>query len=450
MMRMDIHLLRRFGLLLVGLAFASSTWAQQSATRMTLDQAIAYAMEHNFKLIRARLDVEDARQQVIETTAIGLPQINGGVDYNYYIELPTSLVPAKFFDPTAPEGTFAELQFGTKHNLTLKAQLSTLVFDGSYLVGLQAARKYAVLAAQQYVAAQAEVRNSVRDAYLPALIVRRNVEILDKNIATLQGMLEETRAMYAQGFVERLDVDRLELSLAQLTNQRDNLARQLETALNYLKFQMGYPLDQPLDIADDIETLLADGVPEEWLTGPIDPSQRPEYQAAQTGVELNELNIRRYQAGYLPSLAAFGSYQRQLQGNKLSDGSWFPVAIVGAQLNVPIFDGLSKKAKIQRAKIDLEQARSQTKELARAIQLEVANARTNYLSARERVATSRSNMELAERIYETTRIKYREGVGSSLELTQAEQALYQAQQAYTQALYDMLVAKTALMKALGK
>ncbi len=417
---------------------------------MSLKQAIEYALAHNYKLARARMDVQDARYQVIETRAIGLPQLSGGLDYKYYIELPTSLVPAKFFDPAAPEGTFAELQFGTKHNFTFNGQLSTLIFDGSYLVGLQAARKYAVLAAQQYVVAQEEVRNAVREAYLPALIVRRNVAIADKNIATLQQLLQETRAMYAEGFVERLDVDRLELSLAQLMSQRAHLVRQLETALNFLKFQMGYPLDQPLDIADDIETLLAEGMPEAWLSKTFDLQQRPDYQVLQTNLALNELNVRRYQAGYLPSLAAFGSYQQQLQGNKLSDGAWFPVAVVGAQLNVPIFDGLSKWAKIQRAKLDVLQARSQLDELAQAIQLEVANARTNYLNARDRVTTSHANMELAERIYDTTRIKYREGVGSSLELTQAEQSLYQAQQAYTQALYDMLVAKMALMKALGK
>ncbi len=424
--------------------------AQPQAGRMTLEQAVAYAMEHNFALVRARLDVEDARQRVVETTAIGLPQLQGGVDYNYYIELPTSLVPAKFFDPAAPEGTFAELQFGTKHNLTLRGQVNTLVFDGAYLVGLQAARKYAALAARQYAAVQAEVRHKVREAYLPALVVRRHLAILDKNIASLQRLLAETRALYEQGFVERLDLDRLELSLARLANERDRLSRQLETALNFLKFQMGYPLDQPLDIADEVEALLAEGVPETWLGGPVDAEQRPEYQVARANIELSELNIRRHQAGYLPSLVAFGSYQRQLQGNKLSDGSWFPVAVVGAQLNVPIFDGLSKKAKIERARIELEQARLQSAELQRAIQLEVANARAGYLDARQRVATSRSNMELAERIYETTRIKYREGVGSSLELTQAEQQLYEAQQAYTQALYDMLVAKTALQKALGK
>lgn len=447
---MNFYLLRHLAIAYLWLIGGGVLHAQPEAVRMTLEQAVAYAMEHNFTLMRARLDVEDARQRIVETTAIGLPQLQAGIDYNYYIELPTSLVPAKFFDPTAPEGTFAELQFGTKHNLTLKGQLSTLVFDGTYLVGLQAARKYAVLAARRYAAAQAEVRKGVRDAYLPALVLRRHAAILDKHIASVQRLLSETRAMYEEGFVERLDVDRLELSLARLTSERGRLRTRLERALNFLKFQMGYPLDQPLDLADELETLLAGGVPDAWLHGPVDPAQRPEYQVARANVEFTALNIRRYQAGYLPSLAAFGSYQRQLQGNKLSDGSWFPIAVVGAQLHVPIFDGLSKKAKIERARIDLEQARLQATELERAIHLEVANARAAYLDAREQVSTRRAHVELAERIYKTTRIKYREGVGSSLELTQAEQQLYEAQRAYTQALYDMLVAKVKLLEALGK
>jgi len=183
----------------------------------------------------------------------------------------------------------------------------------------------------------------------------------------------------------------------------------------------------------------------------VNYEKRPEVRVLELGINLNQLNVDLNKSGYLPSLAAFGSYQQSAQGNNLFDNPvWVPSAVVGLQLNVPIFDGFEKRAKINRAKLDLEEAMMQKTRLERAINLEVSNARTSYQNAMKRLDTRDKNMKLANRIYETTRIKYKEGVGSSLEISQAEQALYDAQQNYIQARYDLLVAKRALDKALGE
>jgi len=180
------------------------------------------------------------------------------------------------------------------------------------------------------------------------------------------------------------------------------------------------------------------------------PSQRPEVALIDQAIRMSELNVKLNKAGYLPSLRAFGTVQQQYQGDDFETGFWAPAAFVGLNLNVPIFDGLNKKAKIQRARLELEKTRNQREELLRGIRLEVATAQTNYRSASERLERQQQNLELAERIYETAQIKYREGVGSSLEVTQAEQSLYSTQSNYMQALYDMLLAKERLEMALGE
>ncbi|MEM9821986.1 MAG: TolC family protein, partial [Bacteroidota bacterium] len=222
--------------------------------------------------------------------------------------------------------------------------------------------------------------------------------------------------------------------------------------INFLKFSMGFPMNEVLGVADQLEGLLEEAK-EEVLAGAIDFYNRPEYKVAEYGIRLNELNIELYKSGYWPSVRALGSYQYGYQGNQLfrgDDGFWVPTALVGLRVNVPIFDGFEKRAKVERAKIGLSIARNQKKELERVITLEVSNARTEYVNAREQVQSQERNLKLAEKIYNTTQVKYREGVGSSLELTQAEQVLYQTQQNRTQALYQLLLAKKRLDIALGK
>lgn len=447
-------------LLACALVFINTVLSAQQS--FTLDQAVQYALDQSLSIKRSQINITDADEQIIERRATGIPQLSLGVDYNYFIDIPTQILP-DFLSPAVYGVLFQEglleprpistdgttpAQFGTKHNLTAGLNLRTMIFDGSYFVGLKAARRYRAYVQQDLVRVRTEVRQQVIDAYLPALLIQENLRILDRNIENLSQLLFETKAQYREGFVEQLDVDRLELSLANLRTERDNLERQREVVLNVLKYVMGYPLNQPIEISGDIESVYVDAA-EADLLDPINYERRPEYKVASIGVELNELNVDLFRSTYLPTLNAFGSYQQSMFANKLSEGQWFPTTVVGLNLNVPIFDGLNKKAKIQRARLDLELAQNQRTELQRVIDMEVLNARINYLNAQERMRSQQKNMALAERIYQTTQVKYREGVGSSLEIVQAEQSLYQTQQNYQQALYDLLTAKTALDKALG-
>lgn len=445
------------------------TSGRAQPTVVSLDEAVKYALGNSNTIKNARLSIADADAQIIERRAFGLPQLNGSVNYQHYLKVPVQPLPENFqvfglvfadLMPFLSESTQQILMnqnsgddsggvaFVLKNNLTASLNLETMIFDGSYFVGLKAAKAARSYAAQDLLTKERTVRNQVIDAYYPVLLVDENLELLQKNISNLEQLKFETTELYKAGFAEQLDIDRLELSLINLQTERDNLNRQRELAVANLKYAMNYPQDAELQVSGDLEDMLTEA-PEGTLTDNINFERRPEVGLIDQALQLNELNVQVNKIAYLPSLRGFATYQNSYYGNDLTNGFWAPAALVGLTLNVPIFDGFDKKAKIQRAKLDLEEVINQRADLIQGITLEVQNARISYLNARERLANQQKNLELAERIYNTTQIKYREGIGSSLEVSQAEQSLYTTQSNYMQAWYDLVVARAALQKALN-
>ncbi len=433
-------------IIFVSLVFIELGFAQ---SKMSLDQAIDYAMLNNPEIVNAKLALNDADAQIEERKSIGLPKVNGTLEFNHYPQVPKQALPEAFalaFGLPADESN--EVSFLLKNNFTAGVSASSLLFDGTYLTGLKAARLLKNYTQMQLHAKEKEVQNNVMDAYLPSLLIVETDKTLAKNIANLEKVLFETREIYKAGFAEQLDVDRLELSLANLVTEKEALEQQKEVAINTLKFVLAYPINEPLELEDNIESLLVES-DKKKLTEEINFKNRPEFKVAEIGLELGELNIEQYERGYWPNLAAFGAYQYQYQGDNFSDGFWAPTFLLGARVNVPIFDGFQKRAQKDRATIELKQNINRKMMLVDLINLEVSNARKMYLLAKDKLASQDKNLALAERIYKTTQIKYKEGVGSSLEVSQSEQSLYQTQQNRIQAMFDLLRAKVALDQALG-
>ncbi len=451
--------------------------AQQQAVQMTLEEAIDYALENSLKIKNAQVDIADAEEQIVERRSTGLPQVTGSANFQHYMAVPRQPLPEGFdifglfgqalavdlydqlSEPTqmAVDQSFSGgnatggeegIAFFLQNNFTASINVDAMIFDGSFFVALEAAKQYRKYTLREFATKQREVENAVVEAYLPVLLVQENISLLQKNINNLENLLFETRELYKAGFAEQLDIDRQKLSLSNLRIERENLVRQKELALNNLKYTIGYPISEPLVVTDDLEAMATEAAV--LLRQDPNPSARPEVALIDQAIRMNELNIKLNKAGYLPSLRAFGTAQQQYQGDDFETGFWAPAAFVGLNLSVPIFDGLNKKAKIQRARLELERTRNQREDLVRGIRLEVNQARTNFRNAANRLENQQENLELAGRIYETAQIKYREGVGSSLEVTQAEQSLYSTQSNYMQALYDVLLSKARLEMALGE
>lgn len=431
----------------------------QELEQFSLLEAIAYAQRKSNSVRTAELDIARAKADVQEYTSIGIPKLNAGVDYNYYVHIPTSLIPNDAFaidipglNIPPPEPGYSETKFGTRNNLTLGVNLNTLVVDGSYFVGLKASKGLMEMTKRQADLTKYDIKHVIVKAYLQVLIAEQSRDVLLQNIENIEKVIAETRIFLENGMVEKLDLDRLELSMLNLEVQIEMLERQIELAHNVLKFQMNYPLEGEIELMTKLEDVftLPDAAD---LEGKITSDRRIETDIMKQTIRLNELNTKRFTMGYLPSLSAFAVHQQVLQRDDLFDGKqpgFYPTTIIGLKLNVPIFDGFEKAAKIKKSRIDVEKFKLQLDDLERGITLEVRNARAVYNNATKRLVNQDKNLALAERILKTTRIKYREGVGSSIEMTQAEQELYRTQANRLNALYELVVAKADLDKALGK
>jgi outer membrane protein TolC len=436
-----------FSFLFVCVLAVSPARAQSadSSYSFSLKQAIDYALTHQPSVLNAALDEQIAKQKVNEVRGIGLPQVNASLDLNDFISLPTSLIPGDFF---GRPGQYIPVQFGTKYNSTAGITASQLVFDGSYIVGLQATKTYLDLSRKLTARSKIETVEQVTKAYYAVLINEKNIGLLDANIARLHKIYQDTKAMNEAGFVEKLDVDRLEVTLNNLEVTRSQVQSGIGIMNQLLKFHMGMPINANLKLTDTLTENFAAPV-----TGVADPGKRIEYSLLQTQRKLHELDLKRHRYGYFPSLAAFGSLSYAAQRNEFnfldSDQDWYKTALIGAKLTVPVFDGLQKQARIQQSKLNIQKTENDINTLRNGINLGVSSATIQYDNAYKTLNLQKQNLDLAKEVVRVTQIKYNEGVGSNIEVINAETSLREAQTNYFKALYDLFIAQVDLQKAQG-
>jgi outer membrane protein len=468
--------MNKLHILFLTLIFSISAKAQQS---LTLDDAIKYAMQNNLSIKNSQINIADAEARIMENRATGLPQVGATLDWQTFFLLPKVALPASFANgtsnavfgilggygvkdrngkeipatpPVDPNASTkpVKISFQQRHSITPSISVSQLLYSGSYNVARRAARDYRDLVQKQLTSKQNEVRNQVIDAYLPALLITESVKTLDKNIANLEKLLVETKAFNKEGFIESLDVDRLTLSLENIKTQRANINRNKELVINALKFVINAKPSDTFELKDDVASLLKD-VAQEDLEGKIDYNKRAEYALITQGEKMQALQIDLVKASTLPTVATFASFSYGFQGNSLQKDNYFflPTGVVGAKISMPIWGGGGLPYSKQRAELALETTRNQRIEFENAVTLQVNNARIAYGNAKINLASQEKNLLLAEKIFGISKTKYKEGVGSSVEIIQAETTLYQNQQNVIQAKYDLLKAKMDLDKALG-
>jgi len=414
----------------------------------SLQQAIDYGIENNTQSKSAALDVANAQITIKNRLSAGLPQVDASIDYQNFFKLPTSLLPAEFFGGEA--GEFIPVQFGTEQNLTAGVSASQLLFSGAWIVALNAAKEYVNLVEAQQKLTEQDIRKNVETAYYAVLIAKEFETLLQKNIDNLDKVYFEVKEMLKAGFVEQIDVDRLTMSTLTLSGQLTNGKRQTILAETFLKYSMGLDINTPIILTDDIDLFTNNATlvnnDQNYLT-------RPEFTILSETMILNELNVKLNKSLYLPTLALYASYSQNAQRNSFNffdgDELWFETGLVGVKMQIPIFSGFERKTNVQAAQIGFEKAQLSLQSATQGILLEIEKAKTDYLNAENDFDIQKQNNELAQKIYNTALIKYREGVGSSLELNNAESTLYMAQGSYISALYNLLNTKTALNKSLG-
>ncbi|WPP49908.1 TolC family protein [Catalinimonas niigatensis] len=430
--------------------------AEQVQGKMTLEECLEYAYQNNATLKNAALEQNIAKADVGVTKADGLPQINGSISYNNNVAIQTQFLPAVFFadDPTEvpADAPAVPVQFGVQHTSNAGASISQMIFDGSYFVGLKAARTYADLMQKNFNQTKVDLAEQVMKAYYTVLVNEERQKLINSNFNRLDTLLNETRIMYENGFVEKIDVDRIRVQFNNAKTERDKTIRLTEVSYLLLKFQMGMPIDQEILLADNIGDINMDLEIEEEVN--FEYSHRIDYATLQINRELVSLDLKNNRVQYLPGLTANASVGYNTGVNDfgmITDFSdqWFQYGFFGFNLDIPIFDGLRKHHRIQKNQLQLQQLENQTRQLENNIDLEIVQAKVSLQNSVETLAVQQENLELARYVFDVAKIKFQEGVGSNLEVITAEDELQTAETNYFSALYDALIAKVDLERALG-
>lgn len=417
-------------------------------TNFTLEQAVQYAIQNSSATQKDANKLIDADAQMKSLMATGLPQINGSAEYQFFIQVPEMVIP-KEFDPTGQGGT---ISFQKANNLNFGINASMHALDGSYLVALKAAKLFKEFTRAQMEITPVTIRKDVTDAYYSVLIAQKNLAQLDKNIQVMQTMKKDAEQIFKNGLNEKVDIDRISLSISNIQSTKNILNRNIEILKNVLKFQMHYPLEDSILLSDTFDDVYAKAYNDNGKSvEQLNLERRPEYRAMGKGIELAAMDIERNKMSYFPSLSIFGSVAQALQTDNIfkHGGFWIPTAVVGATLSIPIYDSGMKSANIQRAKIVVEQNKIDRSDFERAARLEVDNTQKAYLNALAAVEEKQKSLNLAEEIFRIAKVKFTQGVGSSFETTQAETDLYAAQSALIQAQADVITSRFAVEKALG-
>jgi len=438
---------RKLLLLLVAIATAGMAQESKKSYQFTLKEAIAHALENNYTAINANRDIEAAKKKKWETTTIGLPQINSNINYQNNLVIQKSVVPAEFFGGNP--GEFQEVEFGVKNNMTASASLSQLLFDGSYLVGLQSAKVYLQISQNAKEKTDLEIREIVINAYGNVLLARESVKVFENNKKSLDKTLFETEQTFKNGLVEEENVEQLQITLSQIKSALSNAQKRETIALKMLKLVLGIDMEEELLLKDNLDQLANDNLIvnsnfDFSVTNTID------YKIGLNNEEASRLLLKLEKSKALPSLSATANFGYNSFSNTFSflerDQQWFNFSNIGVGLNIPIFSSLGRTARTQQAKIAYEQAKTQLKETEQKLLLEFEKSKTDYEYSVEQYVVSKENLRLAERIENKQQIKFKEGISSSFEFTEAQRQLYTAQQEHLQAMIEVISKKATLDK----
>ncbi len=416
-----------------------------------LNEAVAFAIENAYAIKNAKLDIDKAQKKKWETTTMGLPQINGSVDYQNFLKQPVSLLPAEIFG--GPAGSFAEVSFGTKQNINASATLSQLLFDGSYLVGLQSAKVYLKISELAKEKTKIGIKDAVINAYGNVLLAKESIQILEGNLKLMTKNIQDTQKIYENGFAEEQDVEQLQITKSSIESQLSNAKRMLTVAKNMLKLTMGIPMNETITLKDTLDILALQNSDLELTKQDFNIDNHIDYKMEKNAIRSKELLLKLEKSKYLPSLSTFVNLGTKANNDKFTftntNQRWFASSIFGVSLNVPIFSSFKRKSRVAQAKIALEQEKTNLTEIEQKLQLQVANAKNSYQFALDNLKIAKERMALAERIEKKEKIKFFEGVGSSFNLTQAQAQLFSTQQNYLQAIVNIISTKAKLETALN-
>jgi outer membrane protein TolC len=433
-------------LIAVCIIFTSPVFAQ-TEYHFTLEQALEFAYENNYDILSSYKDIEAAEKQVKEYMAIGFPQVNASVNYTDYIALPTMIIPPGTFGPDDPG---SEVRFGTKYNVNAEANATQLIFDGKYIVGVQASRTLLEKTEQQFIKNKLDMYEAVSAAYYRVLVAEGTMAILDSTMSYMQDMLYETRITYEAGFAEETDVDQLQLIVSDLEANIILTETQVQIAYAYLNFLCGLKIDDQILVADDLDDLLAQINYSALLNDPFNYENNIDYRLLKTQQHIAQLQLRLEKSEYLPSLAAFISVGTQAQRNSFNfvdpQERWYGSSFWGVEMSIPIWSSGIRSARVQQARINIDKLNIADEQLKTGLTIQVRTAQSEFNNAYLIMQNKSLAMNTAEKILRITSEKYKEGISTSLDLLQANNQFLTNTSDYIIAMQEVLIKKLALEK----
>jgi outer membrane protein len=426
----------------------SVTKAQQDISELSLSlkEAQDYAIVNNKMVMTARADVQASKAAVWETIASALPQVNASGSFTDNLKLMTTLLPGDFF---GKPGEKVPVTFGSQFNSSASVDASLLIFNAPLYIGIETTKLAQKLSQQNLVKSELDTKESVSSAYFLILITQKSIELLDNNLKNLNETLKSTKAMYSAGMAEATDVDQMASNVTMVQNERSSLERTNELNYNLLRFQLGVSPATKITLTQTLEMIENELDIEAVISQSFDHTQNVDYKLADGQEMMSALNLRSQKASVLPTLAGFYNYGTNGMGDEISNLQWFDNSMAGLQLSVPIFAGGQRTASINKAQIYLEKARTTKEMVTDQLLLQEKQLRYNLVNANLQYLSQKENVEVSKRVYASTENKFKQGIASSLELTQANTLYLQAENNYLSSLLNLLQTKVAFNKLLN-
>ena len=425
--------------------------AQEKTMSFSMEEAIDYALKNNFNAKQAENNITAAKKKKWETTTIGLPQVNAKVDYQNWLKQQVSLLPAEITGGTP--GTFVPVRFGTKQNLNASVTLSQLIFDGSYLVGLQSAKTYLKISEQAKEKTELSIKEAVINAYGNVLVAEKTITILEGNKKVNDRLLNGAKQGYKNGLAEEEQVEQFEITKGNIESNIRNAKRLRDIAYKMLNLAIGNNIDVTLTLTDDLDSLVMKNTDLNLLSKTFNVDNHIDFRIAENDRESKRLLMKLEKSKALPRLSAFVNYGSMANSDSFnffnSNQEWFKSSLLGVSLNIPIFSSMGRNAKTAQAKIALETSDLKLEETKKQLSLAAQTAKSNYQLSIENYETAKKNLNLAERIERKQQIKFKEGISTSFDLLNAQNQLYAQQNSFVQAMLNIIANKVKLENALN-
>ncbi|WP_159521694.1 TolC family protein [Sunxiuqinia indica] len=443
---------------------ASSGVKAQDELEFTLAEAQEYALSNSYVIRNSKLDVDAAKKKVWETIAMGLPQVSGTSNYTKNIDaakspMPVAIIPRDFWselgipEDTPLDGTFP-ISFAQKFNADYGFKIDQLIFDGSYIVGVNSAKIYLQMAAQTKEKTEIEIKQAVAQSYFLVLAAEENLKVMKENLKNSEKLESDTKALYENGFTEEQDVDQMRLLVQKAENEILKAEREIRVSRMVLKYTMGVDVEESIVLTQPLTEFLNPLLDGEENLGGFDYSSHIDYRMLDTQRQLSMKELRLAQAAYLPRLTAFYNWSKMSFGDNAnlykSSVPWYKSSMFGFNLSIPIFTSGQQMAKVQQAKFSYQQSENEQALAEQTLKKDYLSAVADIESAIDQYRNDIDNKKLAKKIYDKTTIKYNNGISSSVELSQTETQYIQSQGAWVASVIQLLNSKITLEKAIGK